>query len=407
MKKVIILFIFSLYFLQISAQDTRTQYPPFLTNLYFEINIGYINYPFTSLHMETGYEVDNIEIPHTAVRIIPFGYNFNKFLSAQISYMRPVLWVRYNNVKGDNYFNNVGDGHNHPVFMNIGGVSLKGQYPIKNKLKLYAEAGMSVVTRSGFQEDKNLEIDIVKDVGYATLLFGAGLKYRVNEKWTLQVGTTYSPANEPAKQPYSIFHSAGFSFNLAPLPEEVVQENVKSGYIFPKNMIQVGYSTNAFGYGINNFLSEGKIPVFWGGYAEVEKGITLHYQQNVFHGKKIFSLDWGTSFSFWQSDIENTKFWTLSLFPVLRFSFLHTKPFDMYLNYSLAGPTYISANEHLDNRKTGPHFTFQDFMGLGMYMGKNRNINAEVRIAHYSNGNLFPQNEGVKIPLTFNLGYAF
>lgn len=399
MKKVIILFLFTLYFLQIAAQDTRTQYPPFLTNSFFEINIGYINYPFTSEHMTEGYVVDNVEIPHTAVRIIPAGYKFNDFLSAQVSYMRPVLWVRYHNVNGD--------GSHHPVFMNIGGISLIGQYPIKDKLKFYAEAGMSVVTRSGFQEKNNPEVDIIADAGYATLLFGAGLKYRVNEKWTLQVGTTYSPANEQEKQPYSIFHSAGFSFNLAPLPEEIVQENVKSGYIFPKNMIQVGYSTNAFGYGINNFLSEGKIPVFWGGYAEVQKGITFHYQQNVFHGKKIFSLDWGTSFSYWESDIENTKFWTLSLFPVLRFSFLHTKPFDMYLNYSLAGPTYISANEHLDNRKTGPHFTFQDFMGLGMYMGKNRKLNTEVRIAHYSNGNLFPQNEGVKIPLTFNLGYAF
>ncbi|MBK6826807.1 MAG: acyloxyacyl hydrolase [Chitinophagaceae bacterium] len=29
-----------------------------------------------------------------------------------------------------------------------------------------------------------------------------------------------------------------------------------------------------------------------------------------------------------------------------------------------------------------------------------------IRIAHYSNGNLFPQNDGVKIPLTFNLGYV-
>ncbi len=187
MKKVIILLILSLYFLQILAQDTRTQYPPFLTNVFFEINIGYINYPFTSEHMAAGYVVDNIEIPHTAVRIIPAGYNFNDFLSAQVSYMRPVLWVRYHDVNGD--------GSHHPVFMNIGGVSLKGQYPIKDKLKFYAEAGMSVVTRSGFQTKNNPDIDIIADAGYATLLFGAGLKYRINEKWTLQVGTTYSPAN--------------------------------------------------------------------------------------------------------------------------------------------------------------------------------------------------------------------
>jgi hypothetical protein len=40
-------------------------------------------------------------------------------------------------------------------------------------------------------------------------------------------------------------------------------------------------------------------------------------------------------------------------------------------------------------------------------MGKKRKLNAELRIAHYSNGNIFPFNEGVKVPMTFNLGWAF
>jgi hypothetical protein len=46
-------------------------------------------------------------------------------------------------------------------------------------------------------------------------------------------------------------------------------------------------------------------------------------------------------------------------------------------------------------------------MGIGIYSGKHRNINAEIKIGHYSNGDLFPQNNGVMTPLTFNLGYAF
>jgi hypothetical protein len=29
-----------------------------------------------------------------------------------------------------------------------------------------------------------------------------------------------------------------------------------------------------------------------------------------------------------------------------------------------------------------------------------------VKINHYSNGNIFTQNAGVKIPLTFSVGYA-
>ena len=79
---------------------------------------------------------------------------------------------------------------------------------------------------------------------------------------------------------------------------------------------------------------------------------------------------------------------------------------DFYFNYSLAGPTFISRTT-IDDQDTGRRFTFQDFMGAGVFAGRSKHLNAEIRIAHYSNGNLFPQNAGVTIPLGFNLGYAF
>jgi hypothetical protein len=94
------------------------------------------------------------------------------------------------------------------------------------------------------------------------------------------------------------------------------------------------------------------------------------------------------------------------LYPVARFTFIRTNPVDVYFNYSVAGPTYISEIS-IDSLQIGKRFTFQDFMGLGCYVGKKRMINLELRIAHYSNGNLFPKNEGVMIPLTFNAGVAF
>jgi hypothetical protein len=46
-------------------------------------------------------------------------------------------------------------------------------------------------------------------------------------------------------------------------------------------------------------------------------------------------------------------------------------------------------------------------MGIGMFSGKKRKFNSEIRIGHYSNGNIFPDNKGIKIPLTFNAGYTF
>ena len=55
----------------------------------------------------------------------------------------------------------------------------------------------------------------------------------------------------------------------------------------------------------------------------------------------------------------------------------------------------------------GIAFTFQDFMGFGVYLGPRRQFNVGVKINHYSNGNIFTENAGVKIPYTFNLGYTF
>ncbi len=69
------------------------------------------------------------------------------------------------------------------------------------------------------------------------------------------------------------------------------------------------------------------------------------------------------------------------------------QPVDFYFNYSAAGPAYIS-KVVLDDKNTGKHFTFQDFMGIGIFAGKKRNINAEIKIQHYSNGNIFTANPG-------------
>jgi hypothetical protein len=117
-------------------------------------------------------------------------------------------------------------------------------------------------------------------------------------------------------------------------------------------------------------------------------------------------LDWGTNFSYWASKIQKNKFYTLSLFPLFRFTAFHFIGADLYFDYSVAGPTYIS-RVNLDHTKIGKKFTFQDFMGMGINAGKKRQVNAEIRIIHYSNGDLFPDNGGVKVPLSFNVGCTF
>jgi hypothetical protein len=53
-----------------------------------------------------------------------------------------------------------------------------------------------------------------------------------------------------------------------------------------------------------------------------------------------------------------------SIYPVLRFTPVRSQSQDIYFNYSLAGPTFISKTT-IDTHETGKQFTFRDFMGVG------------------------------------------
>lgn len=386
-----------------SSQDNRSQIPPLLQKSYFEVNIGAINHPFGQDNMEAGYELRSaVVVPGTAVRLILYGYEFNKYLSAQITYMRPVLWVRYGKI-GLNGNLIATSPMSRSVRMNVGGLTLKSTLPLGSNFSMYGEAGLGTITRKGlYDTNKN---PIVKDANYASFLFGAGLKYQVSNRWALQLCANYSPENKAHKQPYTSFIGTGFQYNFKTFTPERLKKGAELGYKHPKQWIQFGYTSNVLGYGVNNAVS-GKIPIFWGGDAEVESGVHLTYQRNVFHGPKVFSLDWGINASSWQTNLNHEKFFTLSIFPVFRLSYWHAKKFDAYFYYSVAGPTYISKTL-LDGKKLGGHFTFQDNMGTGIFFGENRNLNAEIRIGHYSNGNTHVDNEAVKIPLSLNVGYAF
>ncbi len=389
----------SLFVLALAAlaqqEDIRAQYPGLLRKAYFGVNLGYINYPFGNKHLEPGFRSESVKVPHLALRITLLGYRFNENLSAQITYMRPFNWVQYKNINNDSSL--------HSVWMNVGGLTLKSKLPLGKKFSFYGEAGLGVITRNGFAKG---DTDVVKDVSFASVLMGAGFQYHPNRKWTFNLGATYSPERVKSRQPSTVFYSGGFAYNMQPLSKETVERTQKSGNIFKANLLQVAYSTNAVGYGVNDFFSEGAIPIFWGGEAVLRKGFAVNYLRNVFHTKKVFSLDVGTSAGYWQTRALKQNFFSLSVYPLLRFTPVRTKSADVYLFYSVAGPSYIS-RVYLDGEDTGRNFTFRDFMGAGIYAGKNRNINAELNIGHFSNGNVFPSNAGVKIPLSFTVGYAW
>lgn len=375
--------------------DTRVQYPKGLVDSFVTLNVGSISYDFSQQQLEAGHSTGSVEVPHIAARVMLFGHHFGKYVSVQGAYMRPIKYVRYRNLDGG--------AESRTVWMHFGTVTAQARVPVAGRWSIFGEFGLGITNRGGFDLGDQ---PAVKDAHFASPLFGGGVEYRLNRTLDLLVGTAIIPARSEDHNPATVFTSAGLRYNMRPVPPERVAAVRAAGYFFPANVVQVGFATDAFGFGLNTFFNK-TVPIFWGGAVKVKHSVvSLQVQRNLFHTRKVFALDIGGSFGEWRSRTDDTAFRTLSFFPLLKFTVLRLKPADVYLGYSMAGPTYIS-RVVLDGLPTGSHFTFQDFMAVGVFFGPQRRLNLEFNLNHYSNGNLMADNAGVMVPLAVKFGYAF
>ena len=99
------------------SDDTRTQYPALLVNSYFSINVGRLDYPFSTKQLEPGFTSATIQVPPIAVRAVLIGHQFTPYFSVQAHYLRPVQYLAYRNINGADV-----SGH---VWMHFGGVTAK------------------------------------------------------------------------------------------------------------------------------------------------------------------------------------------------------------------------------------------------------------------------------------------
>lgn len=406
MKKTLF-YCFLLLCLNIYSQEKeipKTQPSPFLANFYYSLNFGGIFYPFSNDNLIEGYKTDSFSRNYFSGKL-GFGYKFTDNLALQFGTIRPAAWFQYDNV------NNIGAKRS--VWINAWYLTLKKNIKLNKKLSLFAEAGAANLTRVGFSINDKI---IYPDAHFGTLIYGFGFNYKLNERWRLNLNSTFIPERPSENQPSISQVTFGFDYHIQKLPEALAESYEKdTRYFFPKNILQVSYGNSGIGFGVNrffgmslkvgNFESFG-IPVFWVGAVKAAQSFSITYQRLGFRSQKLFSLDWGVSATYFTTEATNQKVFAFSIFPTMRFYILRKKRFDMYTNYSIIGPTYLT-KANIDNLKTGPKTTFQDTMGLGIFFGKKRTYNAELRIMHYSNGNIFTENSGVAVPIQFTFGKTF
>ena len=406
MKKIGVLFFILLFTLTIYGQEaikSKAQPSNFLSRSYYSINFGGIFYPFSNENLIDGYKTASFSKNYFSGRLL-LGYKILPDLAVQFGTMRPASWFKYNNV------NNI--GYERSVWINAWSLSLKKNIYLNKKISVFAEAGIANVTRVGFSINDDI---IYSDAHFASLLYGFGFNYKLNEKWRLNLNGTFLPKSTKENQPSISQVTFGFEYHINKLSKAQVEKHENNGHFFPKNMLQVSYGTSKIGFGVNRFfgmsLKVGDfesfgIPVFWVGEVKAAHSFSITYQRLVFRTEKIFSLDWGVSITAFQTEETKENVLAFSIFPTMRFYLMRRKGFDMYTNYSLIGPTYLTKG-NIDKLYTGPKITYQDTMGLGFFFGKKRSYNAEFRIMHYSNGNIFTNNSGVAVPIQFTFGKTF
>lgn len=382
----------------------NTQYSNFLSKSYYNVNLGGLFYPFSNDNLPVGYETSSFSKNSFSGRIL-LGYKLYPNLAAQFGVMRPASWFKYDDI------NNI--GYDRSVWINVWSLSLKKNFNITNQFSVFAEVGIANVTRRGFLINDEI---IYPDAHFGSLLYGIGTNYKLSEKWRLSLNGVFIPTSKKNNQPSISQASVGFEYHLQQIPKEKAIEYAhNTSYFFPKNIIQFSYGNSGIGFGVNKFLSMNLtvgnfesfgIPVFWFGEVKTTHSFSVTYQRTAFRTEKLFSLDWGVSVTGFQSQLKKENVFAFSIFPVIRFYLLRRKGFDIYTNYSIIGPTYIT-KKNIDGFNSGPNAIYQDIMGLGVFFGKKRKYNFEFRIMHYSNGNIFPKNAGVAIPIQFTFGKTF
>ena len=217
---------------QSPRDDDSVQFPTGLANSFVTVNVGSIGYAFSEQQLAPGHSVGSIDVPHTAASVVLFGHHFSKHVSVQGSYMRPIKYVRYQNLDGTDA--------SQTVWMHYGTVTAQVRVPVARRLSVFGEGGLAITSRRGFELGDR---PAVTNAQFASALFGGGIEYRLNTTLDLVVGTSVIPARSQDNNPATIFTSAGIRFNMRPVPPERVAEIVAAGYIFPRTIVQVGYAT--------------------------------------------------------------------------------------------------------------------------------------------------------------------
>ena len=379
----------------VCAAAERTQVPALFHHSYFGLSAGYADFGFTNAQLTPPLHATSIQTERASLKVYG-GHYFTPYLALQLSLMRPIQWVKYTGVYAPQSA--------HSVWPNIVSLTVRPTWPVHEAVMLYSELGASYLARTGFHGPDGAPG--VQSAGLVTPLTGAGLVYRVTPQWHLDASVNVAWPNHHAHQPSTRYAGLGFSYFVQPsVPAATPAKTAPDA--FPLQGLEWGFFDRRWvNWDPTKRLAHAYVPLFFQGDIKAQSGYYLMYERNVYHTKRWLSLDWGVSAGGFRSALHHDQFATVALFPALRVWPVRRAWIDGYVTASLAGPAYLS-RQVIDGMATGGHFTFQDYVGVGAVVGQSKHLQVNLKLLHYSNGNLRSHNPGIATPFILNMGYTW
>lgn len=125
----------------------------------------------------------------------------------------------------------------------------------------------------------------------------------------------------------------------------------------------------------------------------------------------------GTSYTYIKSDSAgDDDMYAVSIYPQVSFypergSWAYSKTpgwAEPFFYFRALGPSYISSNK-LGDRQQAHNFAFQAQIGVGAVVKTRKDTEVIVALSwkHFSNANLYDDNDGIDLPLMLNIGIKF
>lgn len=126
----------------------------------------------------------------------------------------------------------------------------------------------------------------------------------------------------------------------------------------------------------------------------------------------FYDLQWeswqvtlGAGISAFWNDYDDKSVLIFSVLPSLRYYFAESELFKPYV-FATGGPSYLTEKK-LGRQLLGGYVAFNDFIGVGTYVGRERVWSAGWCWRHISNADLYKPNEGFDVPFCFFIGRRF